>query len=313
MNIEQKLQVPITCVLEKMGAKITSEKNNEQWYLSPFRNEKTPSFHVNTLKNIWYDFGEGIGGNVYDLVSIHLERSGEDHQKADVSRWLRNMTFSYKPNNFNSNKLESAKEPKLKVKRSGDLKHLALIRYLEGRGIPLKIAEKHLRELLVHNFETTKQFRAIGFKNEKGGWELRNHFFKGCIAPKTITFIRGSKIKPEEINIFEGFMDYLSIVSKNEGVILEGDSIVLNSNSCLTKAFPYMHNYGYKKLFSWLDNDNSGKIADEALSLFAKSQEGMTHYAMNKKYLSHKDVNDWHMSELGLIDKKNSSTISNKL
>ncbi len=313
MNIEQKLQVSITHVLEKMGAKITSEKNNDQWYLSPFRNEKTPSFHVNTLKNIWYDFGEGIGGNVYDLVSTHLERSGEDYQKVDVQRWLKNMTLSFKPNNCKSTKLVSAKEPKLKVKRSGDLKHLALIRYVEGRGIPIKIASKHLRELLILNKDTDKQFRAIGFKNEKGGWELRNHFFKGCIAPKTINFIRGSKIKPEDINIFEGFMDYLSIIAKNEGVNLEGDSIVLNSNSCLTQAFPYMHNYGYKKLLSWLDNDNSGKVAVDALSLFAKSQESMTHYAMNKKYFSYKDVNHWHMSEHGLVDKINSSAISNKL
>lgn len=39
--------------------------------MSPFKDEKTPSFSVNTEKKYWYDFSAGIGGNLIDFVMNH--------------------------------------------------------------------------------------------------------------------------------------------------------------------------------------------------------------------------------------------------
>ena len=36
-----------------------------------------------------------------------------------------------------------------------------------------------------------KTFFALGFANDAGGWELRNPYFKGCMAPKPISTIKG--------------------------------------------------------------------------------------------------------------------------
>jgi DNA primase len=36
--------------------------------LSPFKSEKTPSFIVNPVKNIWYDFSSGFGGDIIEFV-----------------------------------------------------------------------------------------------------------------------------------------------------------------------------------------------------------------------------------------------------
>lgn len=36
--------------------------------MSPFKEEKTPSFSVNPEKGFWYDFSAGIGGNLVDFV-----------------------------------------------------------------------------------------------------------------------------------------------------------------------------------------------------------------------------------------------------
>ena len=36
--------------------------------MSPFKDEKTPSFSVNPEKGFWYDFSTGIGGNLIDFV-----------------------------------------------------------------------------------------------------------------------------------------------------------------------------------------------------------------------------------------------------
>lgn len=44
------------------------EKGGELWGLSPFKDERTPSFSVNPEKKFWYDFSAGIGGNLIDFV-----------------------------------------------------------------------------------------------------------------------------------------------------------------------------------------------------------------------------------------------------
>ena len=44
------------------------EKGGEFWALSPFKDERTPSFSVNPDKGFFYDFSSGIGGNLLDFV-----------------------------------------------------------------------------------------------------------------------------------------------------------------------------------------------------------------------------------------------------
>ena len=53
---------------------------------------------------------------------------------------------------------------------------------------------------------------AIGFPNASGGYEVRNKYFKGCIAPKDITHIRQTGEPKETCYVFEGFMDDRKIV-----------------------------------------------------------------------------------------------------
>lgn len=44
------------------------EKNGEWWGLSPFKDENTPSFSVNTEKQRFYDFSSGVGGNLIHFI-----------------------------------------------------------------------------------------------------------------------------------------------------------------------------------------------------------------------------------------------------
>lgn len=44
------------------------EKGGEFWALSPFKDERTPSFSVNPEKGFFYDFSSGAGGNLLDFV-----------------------------------------------------------------------------------------------------------------------------------------------------------------------------------------------------------------------------------------------------
>ncbi len=125
---------------------------------------------------------------------------------------------------------------------------------------------------------------ALGFKNEDGGYEFRNPFFKSCVTPKTITFIRGTVAKPPAINIFEGFMDYLSAVIRKSEIVLQNDTICLNSLYCLDRAFPYIIGYGYQTLHNWLDNNKAGQRATNLIAEFVRTQEGLKHQPMNGLY-----------------------------
>lgn len=47
------------------------EKGGEFWSLSPFKEERTPSFSVRRETKTWYDFASGSGGNIIDFIMKH--------------------------------------------------------------------------------------------------------------------------------------------------------------------------------------------------------------------------------------------------
>ena len=68
INCETARAFPIEKALAKLGHFPTKTAEKEAWFLSPFRSETQASFKISKIKNQWYDHGEGVGGNVIDLV-----------------------------------------------------------------------------------------------------------------------------------------------------------------------------------------------------------------------------------------------------
>ena len=66
-------RVPIREYLARRGILPRYERNGYSMYLSPLREERTPSFKVNYQKDLWYDFGIGEGGTLLALI-MRLER-----------------------------------------------------------------------------------------------------------------------------------------------------------------------------------------------------------------------------------------------
>jgi Toprim-like/CHC2 zinc finger len=299
MNIKDAKATDLSSILNKIGHVPARQKGHDLWYYSPFRKEKTPSFHVNTAKNVWYDFGEVMGGSVLDFVCVYLKFHDEDHTLADALRWLGNMHGLTAAQTFVEEDFIDCSTT-LSLRRITAVQNPTFIPYLDSRGIPFALARKYLKEAYVHNANTGADFYALAIANENGGYELRNKFFKGCIAPKSISFVRGTHLLHDEIHIFEGMMDFLSALSIQKDKKFEGDVIILNSLSCLQHAWPYIKNYSYKRLYSWLDNDAPGQKAGQILKEFTMEQAGMDFIPMNNLYAAHKDVNDWHRHKLGL-------------
>ena len=145
MNIEQARAIAIAEILEKLEFKPNKENGTDATYYSPFRNENTPSFHVNTKDNVWFDHGEGIGGNAFDLVVQIPKFGGYSYLPADALRWLRNTDLD--PSVVRPRDLVTEKKSKWKLIDVKELDNIALIRYLECRGIDVELVKPFILEI----------------------------------------------------------------------------------------------------------------------------------------------------------------------
>src|SRR5688572_30053040 len=64
-------QIDLVDYLAHLGHFPAKIRNQDYWYLSPLRREKTPSFKVNRAMNVWYDHGTGTGGDLIDFGKLY--------------------------------------------------------------------------------------------------------------------------------------------------------------------------------------------------------------------------------------------------
>ena len=174
------------------------------------------------------------------------------------------------------------------------LSHPALIRYLQDRCIDIEVAKSVCKE--VHYEVNNKCYFAIGFPNCGGGYELRNPFFKGCIAPKDISHFYANE--PKKICfLFEGFIDFLSfmtlrrIQSPQYNGLSNQDYLILNSVTNIHKALKCLSVYNNIQCF--LDNDEAGRNAYLQLS----KELGDSSVKASALYNGYKDLNDYLCAE----------------
>ncbi len=181
MDIQHIKQIAITDYLQQQGYAPARVHGIHYWYCSPLRNERTPSFKVNTERNQWYDFGTGEHGDIIDLVcALFCCSISEAIDRLSGAKQVAHQGFSFGGERKNF-------ERKLEILSTQPLSNPSLLRYLVVRAIPLSVAKAYCSEVLFRNMKRT--YYAIGFANDAGGWEIRNSYFKGCIAPKAITSI----------------------------------------------------------------------------------------------------------------------------
>ena len=72
---KQANQIDLVNYLEKLGYRPQKIRSNDYWYLSPLREEKTPSFKVNRKMNVWYDHAIGKGGTLVDFGKLYYKCS----------------------------------------------------------------------------------------------------------------------------------------------------------------------------------------------------------------------------------------------
>lgn len=281
LNFSESKKIPITEYLARLGFEPAKVRGNDYWYRSPFRSENDPSFKVNVRLNLWYDHGLGEGGTILDL--------GAKINSCSVVEFLAKLESDrFNPGTFPFHRQpERAEENKLIVTAVSHLNHPSLIDYLSERGISKEIADQHCLEA---EFKIgQKEYHAVAFQNESGGFELRNSWFKGSSSPKDVAFHDSSN---PNLCVFEGFIDFLSLKQLGKEVfpdIGRSDFLILNSLSFLSRSIDRLGNYETVSLF--LDNDAAGRQAKMRIA-----SAGISYKDESDLYKSFKDVNEYLVS-----------------
>lgn len=253
MNCKQFNTIPLEEVLLSLGHLPTKQSEKEAWFLNPFAKENHASFKINKNLNYWYLHSEGIGGKNVDFMKRYLNAS-----VSEVLVWAENKDFSsFQQQNISYSKLENLSK-NYEIIDVKEIQHPALLEYLKERKVENQTEFLHE----IHYSMNDKNYFGIGFKNDSGGYEIRNKFSKICLGKKNISTIRNDS---NSVRIFEGFFDFLSFKNlENELEKEPSDYLILNSVSMIHNIKNSLGNY--KKVELYLDNDEAGNRAVEIIS-----------------------------------------------
>ncbi|MFB9844096.1 toprim domain-containing protein [Mucilaginibacter ginsenosidivorans] len=293
-SLSKLREIDLTCFLELEGFDPVARRKQDTdwWYLSPLREEKTASFHVDRLTNEWYDFGLGAGGNPLDFFLRYYGCDIPGLPEILGRRYSMHALQAFEPERFAA---ELRNESRLAVKNVRPLYAYPLKNYLHERSIPISVADAFCKEV---SYEVAgRSCYGIGFQNDAGGWEIRNKNFKRSSSPKDITcLVHGAAAA----HVFEGFMDFLSWRTLHPYTDpCSADVLVLNGAGLFERALPFLERH--ERVHLWLDRDVTGlAYRDYALSL------GSRYVDESGLYERFKDLNEWlqHKGETPKVRQK---------
>ena len=271
MNCSEAKNISIKAVLESFSLFPSKENSRTAFYFALDREEKTPSLSVDFSKNTAFDFGTGKS---YDSISI--VQAMKKCSISDALKYLEQFNFYFQKQNLKLVNLPKGYEI-IEVK---EIKHPALLDYLKRRNV--EDQKKWVEE--IHYRMNDKNYFGIGFKNDSGGYEIRNAYSKICLGKKDITSIKNNS---KNVRVFEGFFDFLSFKKVENYLEKEtSDYIILNSVTMIHKIKNSLGNY--KNIELYFDNDEAGTRAVEMIKNDLKNAEDF-----RVLYSDFKDLNDW--------------------
>ena len=287
---------PIVEFLARMGYQPARQNQREAWFISPIREaESSASFKIDLGKNLWFDHGAGAGGNLIDLAKKFTPSGGFLEALELIGDIFGESGGAGHTRPLPAVALILPKEPEKEPENrpillsAKPLTHPALLQYVtDVRGIPRHLAERYMEE--VHYLVGEREYFALGWKNQSGGYELRNAYFKGCTS-KDLSFIPGVG-EGKGVVVFEGMMDFLSTLTLAGREALQDDVLLLNSIGIKDRAQTFIQEKQYPTARLCLDHDRGGRettaflleglpqAADE--SGFYRSAEDVNAYLVNK-------------------------------
>lgn len=297
MNSKQAKEIQLSHIMSLLGYEVkkVERAGKEYKYISPFRGETEPSFNVNLVKNLWFDFGLSKGGNSLDFALTYITHYGKGSTVADALQWLEELVKHQSIGRLK-------KRPKVApVKKENSLKFISADKvrsekvksYLhEERKIALDLIDHYLLEIKYKNLNTKKVHCAFGMKNLSNGYEIRSasskYKFKSSLIKKDITLVPGFTEKTTVVNLFEGMLDFLSLLTMMKTDSLFGDNIIMHSLSSYRRTTEIIKERSYQSINSFFDNNNSGKQHTKKLY----EDFGRIVSDQSNMFLPHEDIND---------------------
>jgi hypothetical protein len=252
---------------------------------------------VDYTKNVWYDFGTNEGGSIIDLLmkmnscsfneAVRQLDNNTDNRTTDCMYQHHNIGISQRCNadNFSLHRNE--------ITNIQPITHPKLIEWIQERKIDLNLANLYGRE--VHYQNQSGNHFSIGFRNDKGGYELSSPTgFKGCFPSKDITTIHRNS---DTCLVFEGFWDFLSYLTIQKVEKSKHDIAVLNSVANVQKAMDFLKSH--KEIYTYLDNDEAGRKATELIKSNCVSVNNRS-----ERYAGFKDLNDYLCGKKQFFEKR---------
>lgn len=287
-DIIELFTVPVADILSHLGY---SDRHQGDMFYSPFRNEVSPSFHINHKANVWYDHGTGVGGGVLDLVRLLTNcsvREGLDFL-ASVKGVIPESV------NVTRESSQTQKEPMINIiKTYSPVENETLKAYALNRCISSDILNRYCQEVVYEiKGKRNHRFHAIGFPNCEGGYVLRSTRQKRCTGNAPTWIDSNEKVSDvksaDTLYVFEGFMDFLSWKMMDEFTFDRYDCCVLNSVTNLGKIIAKVAEYDTVKTF--LDNDDAGLRAFSQLAQALETTD-VSISEMSGLYDGYKDLNE---------------------
>lgn len=288
-------QVSLAGLLGRLGYQPQRSSGQEQLYISMLRDSDTdPSFAVNDQLGVWFDHGEGRGGNIIDFAIAYWPNLSFKEVLAkivDVSSLP--LVQRQTADDFSSKRRHALRVPHYHVQ---DVKELgnnpAITEYLKQRGV-WEMAQGRLKEVYYYvedEKKRRKNFFAAGWQNEVGAWEVRNKYFKGCLGHKGLTIVPGNT---EKLSLFEGYINYLSWLTEHPKAT---DTIlVLNSLALLNAGIKTARDFSL--VDTYFDRDRSGEKASKTFN--AAIPQSVDRSDVYKGY---NDYNDLRKATIRAVD-----------
>lgn len=276
-EIEEIKMYPIADYLHSIGIEPADNVGNQLLYYSPLTNENTASFYVEPHKNVFNDFSSGQRGDLLRLVQLI-----EQIPFKDAVKRIEGLKSGFSDSSFSFSGISIEPCPKIEIVKVQTIQNNGLIQYIEQRGINIDLARMYCKE--VHFKNKDKQYFAVGFANGGGGYELRNGLgFKGKTANGITVFDKATN----QINLFEGFFDFLSALQYYNTYTFNNTTIILNTNNNLKLFLETVTDSSI--INSFLDNDRSGEsVVNQLVS------KGFVVLNQSRKvYPNSKDFNDY--------------------
>lgn len=309
MNIEQAKALSIDELLLKLNRLPTKQTSKGCWYRSPFRDERTASFHTSRDGRAWYDFGEGVGGNIIDLA-LRLTNGTQvsealayiQHLTGQIGYNVPSARLTLPPLKQYAYVTERATPFQVRDQRGHYTANAAYLK--TQRGIDPDAFAPYLHDVVYKDTAGRKQY-GFGMRNYANGFDVRRSgdFAKTSVGPKSFThFPAASEPETAPWKAFYGMMDFGTFLTirriKREPVdpfhylIIHGDAVADQAARYVeTLEMSSMEHYDH------VDVDASGF---KAMLKVMKGAEPASGISLSNSYAGFKDINAWWQNRLGI-------------